>query len=69
MTWPTFQLVWPILLVLVYLLAMSMVRVLSAKLYYAVALHNRICAARNMRRQFFEHGSILDINVDPEAVE
>ena len=65
MTWPVFQLVWPVLLALVYIMGMSIVRVLSIKVHYAIALHNRVCDARNIRRQFFEHDSSLDIDVKP----
>ena len=46
--------VWPILAILVYAFTMCMVRVLSAKLTYRVRLHNRVCEARNMRRQYLE---------------
>lgn len=54
MTWPLFQLVWPVLLILLYALATCMVRVLSTHRFYAVEIHDRVCESRNLRRQYLE---------------
>jgi hypothetical protein len=54
MTWAMFHTIWPVLALLLYILVMCIVKVLSANLYHAMTLHNRICEARNLRRQYLE---------------
>ena len=58
MAWSTFQFVWPILVILTYILVFTVLRVLAMHRNYWITLHNHICEARDIRRQF------LDINND-----
>lgn len=54
MTWSLAQSVWPVLALLVFVMTKMMVWVLSSALYHEVRVHDRICKARDMRRQYFE---------------
>lgn len=54
MTWAAIQPIWPVMLVICYLMAYSMMRVLSQSLYNAVFLHDRVCDARRIRSKYFE---------------
>lgn len=54
MTWSTFQSVWPILAILVYILITTVLRILAMHRHYWITLHNHICESRNMRRQYLK---------------
>jgi len=54
MPWSTFQSVWPVLAILIYILVTTVLRVLALHRNYWITLHNRICESRNMRRQYLE---------------
>lgn len=54
MTWSTFQSVWPVLAIMIYILITTALRVLAMHRSYWITLHNRICESRNMRRQYLE---------------
>lgn len=54
MTWMAIQPIWPVMLVIVYLMTYSMMRVLSANLYNNLHVYNRICEARRIRRRYFD---------------
>ena len=42
------------MVVIVYILGYSIMRVMSEKYYHSIRLHNRICEARQMRRAYFD---------------
>lgn len=54
MTWDMFHTIWPVLALLIYILIMCIVKVLSANLSHAITLHNRVCQARDKRREYIE---------------
>jgi len=54
MNWSAIQPIWPVMVVIVYILGYCMMRMMSEKLYQSIRLHNRICEARQMRRSYFE---------------
>lgn len=54
MTWAAIQPIWPVVLVIFYFMAYSMMRVLAQSLYNAIYVHNRISEARRIRNDYFE---------------